>query len=267
MEANDTLTTFICLFHSPERAESALNALESAGIQRNRITSTWNGDAKDAQVSAGELRRVGVPDRDLHRLEKGLAEGGVVLSLEAPEDRSDEVERIFHHYSADKIDDTETTPRASDAAPVAGSEPAGRSTGEGFVVPIVAEELVVGKRNVDRGGVRVFQRTVSEPVHEQMQLHNEHVVVERHAVDRAVTPADFETGQGTLELLETEEVAVVQKVARVVEEVHVSKQGSDRVEQINDTVRHTEISVEEFAPEESASPSSFRNDMDRKVRE
>ena len=39
------------------------------------------------------------------------------------------------------------------------------------------------------------------------------------------------------------------KRSRVVEEIRVGKEGSDRSEQINDTVRHTEVDVERVAGE------------------
>ena len=40
------------------------------------------------------------------------------------------------------------------------------------------------------------------------------------------------------------EEAVVGKRSRVVEEIRVGKEASDRTEQISDTVRHTEVDVE-----------------------
>lgn len=247
--APNELTTFICLFHHPDRAEEALNALESAGFNRNAITSTWkkNGesrdtDNRDTNEYKDELTQLGVPDRDLDHLRDGLAKGGVVLSLEAAENRSDEIERIFHRYSADKIDETDGE-RA--APPVTGSERA--RVADDAVVDVVAEELVVGKREVDRGGVRVFRRVVEEPVNESVNLHEEHVVIDRRPVDRDVTDADYKNAGQTLELNETEEVPVVSKVARVVEEVRVGMVESDHTETVKDTVRHTEVNVEQVA--------------------
>jgi len=113
------------------------------------------------------------------------------------------------------------------------------------VIPVVEEELVVGKRQVDRGGVRIYSHMVERPVSENVTLHDERVVVDRRPADRAATAADFETGSGVVELTATGEEAVVGKTSRVVEEVRVGKQGSERTEQINDTVRRTEVDVEQ----------------------
>lgn len=237
-------TTFISLFHSADRAEEALGALEQAGFNRSAITSTWgaNDGSKDVDY-ADELTRIGVPSRDLEHFQDGIATGGVVISLEAPEDRSDAIERIFHKYSADKIDDTEIDRTNIAAEPFAAGDGAAR-VAEGAVIPVVEEDLVVGRREVDRGGVRVFRRTVAEPVTESVNLHEEHVVLERRPVDRAVTEADTKGSGKTIELIETAEIPVVNKTARVVEEVRVGKVESERTETVRDTVRHTEVDVE-----------------------
>ncbi len=254
--ATSEMTTFISLFHSADRAEEALNSLEHAGFQRSAITSTWKTEPGDDPVDySSELTRIGVPDRDLDHFQQGLRSGGVVLSLEAPESRSEDIERIFHKYSADKVDEADVEGRSPADVPVAAprlaAEPA--FAAEGGVIPLAAEELTVGKREVDRGGVRVFRRTVEEPVSESVNLHEEHVVLDRRPVDRAVTDADFAAAGQTLELVETDEVPVISKTAHVVEEVRVGKVVSDRTETVSDTVRHTEVDVE---PIETEAPTS-----------
>ena len=74
--------------------------------------------------------------------------------------------------------------------------------------------------------------------------------MERHAVDRPVTEADLALqGNQTFELTETAEEAVVGKTAHVVEEVIVGKTATERTEHIHETVRRTEVEVEEIQPE------------------
>lgn len=121
------------------------------------------------------------------------------------------------------------------------SPPAGK---EG-VVDVVQEELRVGKRSLDRGGVRVIQRVSEKPVHEVVKLREEHASVDRRPVDRPATPGDMDVfHEGTLEVRETAEEAVVDKKARVVEEVRVSKEVREREETIDDTVRRKDVDVE-----------------------
>jgi uncharacterized protein (TIGR02271 family) len=117
-------------------------------------------------------------------------------------------------------------------------------------IPIVEEELVVGKREVSRGGARVRSYVREVPVHEQVTLREEHVDVERRPVNERLDRGALERDPDllrdrTIEMTETAEEAVVGKEARVVEEVVVSKTVDQRTEQIDDTVRHTEVEIDE----------------------
>ena len=119
--------------------------------------------------------------------------------------------------------------------------------GESTAIPVIQEQLQVGKREVQRGGVRVFQRMVETPVSETVNLREEHVSIERHPVDQPATPADLAAFQEkTIELHETAEEVVIQKTARVVEEVVVGKDVTQIEQQVSDTVRHTEVEIEQL---------------------
>jgi len=114
-------------------------------------------------------------------------------------------------------------------------------------VPVVQEELQVGKRTVDMGGLRVVKRVSETPVSQIVDLKEEHATIERRPVDRPATEADFANfKEGTLEIRERAEEAVVSKEARVVEEVVVGKESTQRSENISDTVRRTDVDVEEI---------------------
>jgi uncharacterized protein (TIGR02271 family) len=124
--------------------------------------------------------------------------------------------------------------------------PIGGRTGETHI-PVVEEELQVGKREVQRGGIRIYQHVVETPVHESVQLREEHVRVERHSVDHPATEADLAAfKENEIELRENVEEPVVAKTAHVVEEVVVGKDVSERMEDINDTVRHTDVEIEQL---------------------
>ena len=106
------------------------------------------------------------------------------------------------------------------------------------------EQLVVGKREVQRGGARIHTFVTERPVEASVSLHEEHVSVERRPVDRTATDADFQTKDITM--TETAEEAVVGKTSRVVEEVVVGKTATDRTETVTDTVRRTDVEVSEI---------------------
>ncbi len=123
-------------------------------------------------------------------------------------------------------------------------------TGEGEqVIPVVEEELQVGKRAVERGGARVNVDVEEKPVEEQVNLREERVRVERRPVDRPLTDADEAFKEGTIEMRETVEQPVVQKAARVIEEVVIGKDVNERTETVRDTVRRTDVNVENLSGE------------------
>jgi uncharacterized protein (TIGR02271 family) len=127
-------------------------------------------------------------------------------------------------------------------------------------IPVVQEQLKVGKREVQRGGVRVYSRVVETPVNESIGLREEHVNVERRPVNEPISGADATAfKEQSIEMRETAEEAVVEKSARVVEEVMINKEVSQREQQIHDTVRHTEVEVEQLG---SSARSSMMNDDD-----
>ena len=112
-------------------------------------------------------------------------------------------------------------------------------------IPIVEEQLRVGKRETDRGRVRVRSYIVETPVSESVTLHEEHVSVERRAVDQPLSAADDAFRERVIDAVEHSEEAVVSKEARVKEELVIRKDVADRTQTVNDTVRHTEVEVED----------------------
>ncbi|MFC4166590.1 DUF2382 domain-containing protein [Teichococcus aestuarii] len=117
--------------------------------------------------------------------------------------------------------------------------------GERDVIPVVEEQLRVGKRETERGRVRVRSYVVETQATEQVSLRDEHVNVERHAVDRPLTDADDAFRERTIEAVEHGEEAVVSKEARVVEEISLSKDASQRQETVHENLRRQEVEVED----------------------
>jgi stress response protein YsnF len=86
---------------------------------------------------------------------------------------------------------------------------------------------------------------VETPVEEQVTLREERVVVERRPADRALSDADQAFQERTIEAEERGEEAVVSKEVRVREELVIRKETEEHTETVSDTVRQTEVSVED----------------------
>ncbi len=111
-------------------------------------------------------------------------------------------------------------------------------------IPIIEEQLRVGKRTVETGAAQVHTKVSEVPVQETVTLREENVTVERRPVDRAVENAPAAFQEGTIEVTEMAEVPVVSKQAHVVEEVVIGKKVTEHTETVSDTVKRTDVDVD-----------------------
>ena len=265
-------STVVGLFEQRSDAEAALQELLTNGYDRGDIELKGERTYGEGDAMTGlhdELTGHGVPHDDVHLFLQGVRSGDSLEIAHTSDDKAELAREIMNRNGALDIHDAfsvrggthtglETAGVGLAGAGLAGAGLAAATTkttdvaatrvgteGE-TVIPVVEEELAVGKREIQRGGARIHTRVTERPVSEQVTLHEEHVSVERHAVDRPVSGADAAFREGDITLTETQEVPVVAKEARVVEEVVVGKTATDRVETVQDTVRRTDVEVEEI---------------------
>ena len=227
------------------------------------------------------------PQAHADRYAEAVRRGSFVLTVDAPtEQERDLAASIMEQFDAIDVDERATQWQAAGwsahdetAAPLTEDEmtlerstyamgnrgtsgttaATNTATTEQAAIPIIEEQLQVGKREVQRGGVRVVQRVIETPVQESINLRQEHVTVERHAVDQPATAADISAmKEGTIELREMAEEAVVAKTARIVEEVVIGKEVSEKATTISDTVRRTDVDVQQLGAT-TADDGDFRS--------
>ena len=265
-------STITAMFDSRSDAEAAKARLQSANLDADHIHIHDKSSPahREKGYSTHEdrgiwdsIKNAFVPDEDRHTYEEGLRRGGVLLTADVDDDCVDEAVRVLEEANSIDIDDRSNQWRSSGwdyAAPAAGARSAlggfdtdtgndgdrlRGTSGQEEVIPIVEEQLVVGKRDVGRGGVRVRSYVTETPVSEQIRLRNESVNVERRAVDQPLSAADTDAfRERSIEMTATGEEAVVGKTARVVEEVVISKTAEEHVEDVSETVRRTDVEVE-----------------------
>lgn len=219
----------------------------------------------------GALVKAGIPSEEAELYAEGVRRGGSLLTVNSSDDMADQAVHILNRhnpvdveqrsqewrqdnwqgfdesaepYPADRIEMDRSRYR-SDLDMDTTTHREGHTT-----LPVSEEELRVGKREVETGGVRVHTRVEEQPVEQDINLRQERVHVERHPVDRPVDTGDMDAFQeGTIEVTGRSEEAVVDKQARIVEEIEVSKDVEDHTETIHDSLRHTEVDVEEIGPQ------------------
>lgn len=266
--------TVTALFDSRGEAETAIEKLVQAGIARDTIrlvpgaeatSRTTSGSYDHTKDSGGfwnSLKDFLLPEEDRYTYSEGLSRGGTLVSVSTEAGHVDRVSDLLESVGAVSLDEREASWRkegwtgytsgssavhgGTSAAAAGGSPTSGTSAGRDETIPVVEENLRVRKRVAEGGRVRVRSYVIDTPVNEQVTLRDESVHVERRPVDRAPTPSDerlFE--EKTIEARTRSEEAVVSKDARVVEEVGLRKEASDRTETVTDTVRRTEVEVED----------------------
>ncbi len=137
-------------------------------------------------------------------------------------------------------------------------DPAPDSSSDQLVIPVIHEELEVGKRKVETGaGVRIHKTARDEEQTVDLPLVHEQVEVERVPVDRPLDgPVPVRHVGDTIIVPVIQEVLVVQKQLRLVEELHIRKIRTETRDQRTVVLRKEEATVErlEDAPENPQEP-------------
>lgn len=133
----------------------------------------------------------------------------------------------------------------------------GMNTDDDLRIPVMEEQLSVGKQEVRRGMVRVRKTVTEEQASVNVPLREETVHVERQQVSgeySGTLPTDaFQ--ETDIEIPLRGEEADVTKRAVVREEVQINKDVVERNQQVTDTVRREEVHVEGADGDQSLSRS------------
>jgi stress response protein YsnF len=288
--------TVVALFEDYSDAQDAVNELISEGFRREDVHvmahnageagAGYGGGSRtnDADDNRGFGEKVsdffssmfgGDDDDDRDHYSEAIRRGGTMVTVNAEGDMADRATDILERYDPVDIDERATHYREggytgfdASAPPYTAEETArerdshrSRAGEQGEIrVPVVEEDIEVGKRQVRRGGVRVYNRMTETPVEKDVRLREEHVSVDRRPADRPVSEADIDSLQeGTIEVTETAEEPVIAKRARVAEEVVINKEVSERTETVRDSVRRSDVNVEELDADTKTTSKKARN--------
>jgi uncharacterized protein (TIGR02271 family) len=135
-------------------------------------------------------------------------------------------------------------------------------TDEAIRVPLAEEELTATRRDVQRGEVRVEKEVVAEEQTLDVPVTEERVNVTRRTVDRDLQAGDAAFEEANIEVPVRGEDVDVQKQARVVEEIELSKEAVQQSEQVSDTVRREEARIVDTTG--SVNDDELPDDTDRR---
>lgn len=272
-------TTLVGIFDDFTTAQNAVRELTAAGIKQGAISIARNDGGKDYTTYGGanssdyttgttigdgianffdSLFGTDVNDDDERGVyAESVRRGSTIVTVDTDEQMTDRAADILNNAGAVDVDRRSAQYRASGYekfdrnAPLYDEETARTErtnyANQGEVaLPVIEEQLSVGKRVVQRGGVRIHSRVSERPVEGSINLREENVTVDRRPVDRAVTDADINAAKTQdFTVSGRAEVPVVDKQARVVEEVVVGKNTTERTETVRDSVKRSDVDVVE----------------------
>jgi uncharacterized protein (TIGR02271 family) len=132
-------------------------------------------------------------------------------------------------------------PDPTEPAVPSGTLPQGNES----VIPVLAEELVVEKRQVPTGGVRVHKRIDQHEEMVDVPLVKERVEIRRVLIDREIeAPVSVRREGDTTIIPIVEEVLVIEKRLRLKEEIHIIREARTERHQERVTLRREEAQIE-----------------------
>jgi uncharacterized protein (TIGR02271 family) len=292
--------TVTALYDTRADAEAARERLSSEVDVEGRAKIIDQSSMGGGDQRSSDFHSVPLSHQDRAAYGEGLRRGGFMLCAEVDEDEdADKIVSLLEQTSRVDLDQRQTSWRnegwtgSSDqqtpSQPAVGGRQdremsVGSSTEENATsfgssqssdrsnvveeerIPVIDEQLRVGKREVERGGTRVRSYVEERPVSESVNLREEHVSIERRPVDRPISSADIDSKDllqdRVVEVREMAEEAVVSKEARVTEEVVVQKTTQQHNEQVQDTVRHTNVEIEDGKSDTERAAFGFNKDRD-----
>jgi stress response protein YsnF len=274
--------TVVGVFRESSAANNAVRDLTSSGVAQSHIRLIQNEseiesiDEQPAQASqpaeeskglrarlqdkikgkiSGVLESLFDVESDLVHAEtyaEAVRYGHFLVIADVESAQVDEVVAIMNRYgTVDLTQESWKSPQvgaSEKTTPIASQREATEN--------VVEEELAVGKRVVQRGGVRVHSYVEERPVEEVLRLREERLNVERRPADRILEQPDAAFTERSVELTAEGEEAVVEKRARVVEEVVVNKEQEQREQTIRDSVRRKDVEVEAAPAAKPAKPAA-----------
>ncbi|MGP3698040.1 YsnF/AvaK domain-containing protein [Rhodobacter sp. NSM] len=212
------MANLIIAYNDRNIADRAIAALRDEGFGDAHVRILKGATAK----LVAEISDCGFAEADARAYAKAAGDGKAVVVADVPEDQSDLAQSILDGVTS------------------------GTGPDNGGAMPNVEEEFSVGKVKTTNGGVRVTSSVRETPVEATVTLRTETVGAERREANRPLEGDEAKAAfkEKTIEMMGTREEAEVHKEARVVGEVELRKEASERQTTVKDTVRKTHVEVE-----------------------
>jgi stress response protein YsnF len=236
--------TIIGIFQSPNQAKEAVTYLLSNGFKEEDVDlatghlDRTNQDYSNSDSIESFFRGIfGDGTQEAENYTAAGKDGAIVTVMAKTSEDAYLVSQLLDNYGAVEVNEQN------------GSNSQYKESGEHSTesLPIIEEDVHVGKEVVDNGSMRIRSRIIERPIEKTLRLKSETIHINRNPVNRPATQEELENfEEGTIEVTAHKEVPVVNKETRVVEEISIEKTTEEREEIIRDSVRETQVDTEEL---------------------
>lgn len=258
------------IYRTYATATQVRDAITATGVSSSYVDIIPDTDDRIAEGAyrddgvLDELHDLHLPESDARTYQQAVRRGDYVVSANVDDDEVAAVMAAMSRPEQEMYDIDATEEEFSTAdyvAPTGGvlgalgmndRDATGAtdtvSTGDTEVLREAEERLKVGKRDVEGGSVHVRSYVHEVPVEERIRLRQERVEVRRTAAGDSVlsgADADAVFQERSIDVTEHSEEAVVSKETVVTGEVEVTKEVDTEERVVSDTVRKTEVEVDD----------------------
>lgn len=254
----------VTLFDTLQHAEAAERNLIKAGFSEYSISIIRHQDIDPEDLDTEQsiwqkLFGEKLTDEDRQIYSEAIRNNGTVLTIHVDDDERAKALAILNRH---QLSDESRYQRAN--APVQGTlvgteaavtahalhTPTSQRpylTGDEShdeILQLAKEELEIGKRIEKEGSKHIRRYVVESDVTKSVNLREQHAEVLRRNVNRPVTDKNIDWSDKEISVEEFAEKPVVNKNARIVEEVVVKKVNTDHDETVHGTVREQKVEVD-----------------------
>jgi stress response protein YsnF len=218
------MKTIIAAFRDSQAAQQAIMFLRNRGVTDTEMM-------EDASADLSRFDQWSIPEDRSRLYAEALGRGAPVVVAHVDHDANEIAQELDNLGSLDLDEELKRDTL---------------TTAPGRNLDVIEEDVSIGKRDVDRGGVRVRTFVSEHPIEEEVELREERIDVQREPVNEQISPSAADAALTEEEFVVTAqgEEAVVGKEARVVERVHIGKEAETRTETVQGTERRRDVEVE-----------------------
>lgn len=254
------MKTVIGLFDDRNEGMRAYTALSNEGFALADLDILTNDDQDDVPKLASLRSNLPGPDAEVYL--EGVRQGGTIITANVADGTATRAAEIMSNFNMVNITDRAAQFQRTNPNLVL-SDPAH----DQHVLEVIEEDLQVGKGEVERGRMRIYSVISEREVAQDVALRDETIRVNRRPVNRQVDIKPELFQERSFEMVEMDEIALVGKTARVVEEVVIGKEVAEKIETIKETLRRQDVEIEEVPAVRSFNEydADFRNFYNQKL--